>query len=125
MQRLALIMVMAALAGGARAMEDADGSVAKLSAADQAALDKALDISLFDGKSARVRDVRVGAPRKLCGWVNAKNSSGGYTGYRLFVAHLDDPAAIFDKRGPAVDDYDQPLDAKDRAVCIAAKHLDK
>lgn len=43
--------------------------------------------ALKDPDSAVFKDVRhVGGGRALCGQVNAKNSYGGYSGFRLFVA---------------------------------------
>ena len=44
---------------------------------------------LKDGESARFRWPDIGRdPTVYCGWVNAKNSYGGYTGFELFFALL-------------------------------------
>ncbi|WEK56488.1 MAG: hypothetical protein P0Y52_07935 [Candidatus Brevundimonas phytovorans] len=58
----------------------------------------ALDARLFDFPSARFRDVR-GDANVLCGFVNAKNRLGAYTGWKRFayVAFGDDPSIYFDE----------------------------
>ena len=46
--------------------------------------------ALKDPDSARFKDLRhVGEGRALCGTVNSKNSYGGYTGFRAFVADAE------------------------------------
>lgn len=58
---------------------------------------KELDTRLFDGESARYKwpDVRP-APRRdaenfvYCGWVNAKNRMGAYTGWKPYAVFIDD-----------------------------------
>lgn len=42
-----------------------------------------LNERLFDYPSARFRDVR-GDDTRICGYVNAKNRMGAYTGWKLF-----------------------------------------
>jgi hypothetical protein len=39
---------------------------------------------LKDPESARFRDIKKMENGNFCGWVNAKNSYGGYTGYQAF-----------------------------------------
>lgn len=55
-----------------------------------AAIRKELDAQLRDYPSARFRDVRMaadGPPGELvCGFVNSKTGSGGYTGWEPFMA---------------------------------------
>ncbi|WP_218570317.1 hypothetical protein [Pseudomonas mangiferae] len=59
-------------------------------AEDLATLAKQADLYLKDGLGARYRSVKVGdkedAPgtKQYCGLINAKNSYGGYTGFRKF-----------------------------------------
>jgi hypothetical protein len=50
--------------------------------------------NLKDPSSATFRNVRI-VPHKilpneflLCGWVNARNSFGGYTGFEPFMVHF-------------------------------------
>nr|WP_314136946.1 hypothetical protein [uncultured Brevundimonas sp.] len=45
---------------------------------------RALDARLFDYPSARFRDVR-GTGFALCGFVNAKNRYGAYSGWKRFA----------------------------------------
>jgi hypothetical protein len=45
--------------------------------------------SLKDPNSAEFKDVRWVAGKALCGQVNAKNSYGGYVGFKFFVADSD------------------------------------
>lgn len=44
----------------------------------------ALDAKMLDYTSARFRDVRADS-RRICGYVNAKNRLGAYTGWSRFV----------------------------------------
>lgn len=48
-----------------------------------------LDTVLLDGQSARYIWPEVKSPRVYCGFVNAKNRLGGYTGYRLFYVQTN------------------------------------
>jgi hypothetical protein len=45
----------------------------------------ALDRKLLDGASARYAWPSKRAPGSYCGWVNAKNSYGAYTGWNIFL----------------------------------------
>lgn len=49
----------------------------------------ALDERLFDYPSARFRDVR-GSSVAICGFVNAKNRLGAYSGWKRFAAYSDE-----------------------------------
>lgn len=56
----------------------------------EAALRQAVLAALKDPNSADFKDVRhVGEGRALCGQVNAKNSYGGYSGFKAFVADAE------------------------------------
>ncbi|HHV68920.1 MAG TPA: DUF4124 domain-containing protein [Ochrobactrum intermedium] len=53
-------------------------------------LQAAVRASLKDPDSANFNDLQhVGDGRALCGQVNAKNSYGGYTGFKRFVADFE------------------------------------
>lgn len=55
--------------------------------ADRIAVRKAVTETLKDPESAHFRwTKRLGKDSTYCGWVNAKNSYGGYTGFMPFVA---------------------------------------
>lgn len=66
-------------------------------ASAQPATEKAVIIAvktqLKDPDSAKFRGVKEYSPGYWCGWVNAKNSYGGYSGYSVFMFH-DGNAAI-------------------------------
>lgn len=60
---------------------------ADFSDADFEGLRKAMDSNLRDSVSARFKDVKLGKDgTTVCGFVNAKNSYGAYTGYEPFLA---------------------------------------
>lgn len=66
---------------------------APLSAAAKTQIQQKLDLILKDGASARfLWQTRLHADF-YCGFVNAKNSMGGYVGWNLFSAHFDRSAA--------------------------------
>lgn len=73
-----------ALATSAVALDDYDGSFAKLSDKTQAALTEAFDWYLFDPRTALVRNLKARPNGTICGQLNAKNEYGGYTGFRYF-----------------------------------------
>lgn len=66
------------------------------------AIREALNRELIDYPAARFRDVRVtvnmsvAAPRAayLCGYVNARNRMGGYTGWSRFMATADEGGGL-------------------------------
>lgn len=65
----------------------------------------ALDERLFDYPSARFRDVR-GRDKVLCGFVNAKNRMGAYTGWTrfAFITLGGEPTLYIDESdNPSVD----------------------
>jgi hypothetical protein len=50
---------------------------------------------LKDSGSAQFKDVkRMGDKGGYCGWVNAKNSYGGYTGFAVFYVNSEGKVAI-------------------------------
>ena len=53
-------------------------------AAPPASVVEAVKAKLKDPDSAKFKDVKATGPDSYCGWVNAKNSFGGYTGFQLF-----------------------------------------
>jgi hypothetical protein len=54
---------------------------------------KTVKAQLKDPASARFKGVKQTSPGHWCGWVNAKNSYGGYTGFQVFFWH-DGKAAL-------------------------------
>lgn len=54
-------------------------------AAEKAEVRAAFADILKDPSSAEIRWLPVSDPMTYCGWVNAKNSYGGYTGYTAFA----------------------------------------
>lgn len=60
---------------------------------------QALDANLMDYPSARFRDVR-GNAFVICGFVNAKNRLGAYTGWKRFawLGGVDRPRLISDEQ---------------------------
>ena len=56
----------------------------------QASIRNKLNVTLFDGFSARYLWPPVrGRAGQYCGWVNAKNRMGAYTGFKLFAVKYD------------------------------------
>ena len=74
-----IVMVLAALA----AMQTAPSGAVTNSQIEAAR--RALDAQLLDYPSARFRDVR-GNDRYICGFVNAKNRLGAFSGWSRFVS---------------------------------------
>ena len=58
---------------------------------------------LKDPNSADFKDIYVASTpkggKKVCGWVNAKNSYGGYVGFQRFISNGNDYTTI-DKESP-------------------------
>lgn len=52
----------------------------------QTAVENMVRGRLKDPDSAKFRDIRRRGPFDYCGWVNAKNSLGGFVGYSVFFA---------------------------------------
>lgn len=94
MKRIMLVALLAvssaAFAGKPKAVPPSD---AALRAADQKMVAAAQDVirdSLKDPESARFRGVFISPKgRAVCGDVNAKNSMGGYVGFRRFIVARD------------------------------------
>lgn len=50
---------------------------------------------LKDPDSAKFRDIKpMGEKGGVCGWVNAKNEYGGYTGFAVFFVNSEGKVAI-------------------------------
>lgn len=55
------------------------------SPADEKAIKQAVTRELIDSDSAKFREIRISADgNTACGYVNAKNKFGGYTGFKIF-----------------------------------------
>lgn len=63
--------------------------------ADRIAIQKVSEIKMLDGKSARFIWPKQRDASLYCGFVNAKNAMGGYTGYKPFSVLLGKPASGF------------------------------
>jgi hypothetical protein len=60
----------------------------------KAAIEK-VKAQLKDPDSAKFRDIKpLDDKGSVCGWVNAKNSYGGYTGFSVFFVSNDGKAVI-------------------------------
>ena len=59
---------------------------AALKADTKTAVIDAVKAQLKDPDSAKFRGIKREGPFAYCGWVNAKNSYGGYEGYSVFFA---------------------------------------
>lgn len=65
-----------------------------LSVAEQTIIKNAIGAKLLDAESARYQlPPIVAKSRVYCGKVNAKNSFGGYVGFRVFSVNLDKTSA--------------------------------
>ena len=64
-----------------------------LTAAQQATIKAYFDADLLDGASARWKWPALSKekPGIYCGWVNAKNRMGAYTGWQPFYVSFDGP----------------------------------
>jgi hypothetical protein len=87
------------LCGCALAPAATPASIVTLTAEQIAAVRKGVQKALKDPESARFGDMIAGRDPQgvlyVCGWVNAKNSLGGYTGEKRFagnIAEHTDPA---------------------------------
>lgn len=58
--------------------------VAAPAPAEQATVIAAVKAKLKDPDSARFKGLRIDKDGTGCGWVNAKNSYGGYSGFAVF-----------------------------------------
>lgn len=72
--------------------------------ADRLALEEQIRAQLKDPESAKFREERIypgpaGGPSTLCGEINARNSMGGYVGFRRFIAYGTAFAIIEDEEG--------------------------
>jgi hypothetical protein len=68
----------------ATALEDADGSLAKINAEIRRKLQTKLDLKVLDGPATRFRSVNL-QEGTVCGLLNTKNKLGAYTGYQKFA----------------------------------------
>lgn len=59
-------------------------AVQPVSPAERDAIEAAVKEKLRDPDSARFRDIKRTGDNSFCGWVNAKNGLGGYTGFAVF-----------------------------------------
>ena len=82
MRWMVLCAVMA-MAGPAGAVEDVDGTFAKLPAEDQKRLMAIVENTLPDGRSSRLKGI-VRNRAVYCGEINTKNRLGAYGGYQRF-----------------------------------------
>lgn len=89
MMRWMVVIAALAVAGPAVAFEDVDGSVAKAFPDQRAEIAAGLDETLFDGKSALIKEAMRQHEKTICGMINAKNLAGAYTGYRPFKLMFD------------------------------------
>lgn len=55
-----------------------------VTAAEKAHAIEVVKDRLKDPDSARFRDIKKMSDGGICGWVNAKNEYGGYSGYQVF-----------------------------------------
>lgn len=91
--------VVALLATPSHAQQDADGSLAKLPQSVREQMLEALDLNLFDGASARLRQVKSESDRIVCGLVNARTKSGNYTGFVHFFINTENKAVLLMSSG--------------------------
>lgn len=63
---------------------------------------------LKDPDSAKFKGVKESSPGYVCGFVNAKNSYGGYIGYRVFYWH---------NGSVSLNDGDMLVDMSDPKLC--------
>ncbi len=118
--RLTLVLLTLTAATAASALEDVDGSVAKLSEADRAALLETLDLALPDGPASRLRNVRPAnsnpSDQRYCGMINVKNRFGAFTGYQSFMA-IPKLKRVFLARDSVDDPYTPVFQISHDAVC--------
>lgn len=70
------------------------------------ATQKSIADSFKDPDSAKFRNVTVldaGKTKAICGEVNAKNSYGGYVGFRSFYKYEDSPNVVIKRGDPIMD----------------------
>ena len=83
-----VLLCLAALAAPAAAQTVVDGSDRNVPPGSlAAAVEAAADRGLFDPYGAQFRGLQIAADRPdyLCGWINAKNRLGAFTGFRPFI----------------------------------------
>jgi hypothetical protein len=75
----------------------AAAATAPLPAARQQAIRRYYDAKLFDGSSARWKWPRQHRDRGMyCGWVNARNRLGAYTGWTAYFVSFDAAGKVKD-----------------------------
>jgi len=95
--------------------QEPPGTPRTLNAAEVAAVQKGVKGDLKDPESARFGSVFAAENAKgtiaVCGYVNAKNSYGGYTGEQLFYGNLAkaDKVMVFLTIGVGGDDLKQQI----------------
>lgn len=62
-------------------------------AAEQTAIEL-VKAQLKDPDSAKFKGIKPMGEKGFCGWVNAKNGYGGYTGFAVFYVSSDGKVAI-------------------------------
>jgi hypothetical protein len=95
---LTLAFVASVLAGCQTAqVEPERSSPVPLSSYQIVAIQEGVKAALKDPESARFGEIRAGRRPNgdviVCGWVNAKNGFGGYTGMEPFNGMLADPSS--------------------------------
>lgn len=96
--------------------------IAAAPATPKAVID-AVKAKLTDPDSAKFRDIRKIGDKSYCGWVNAKNSYGGYIGDQLFYddagfVQILDQDAVFDASDLALQTHLFATGETDRAAAM-------
>lgn len=97
--RLVLAAIIISMASRAAAVEDMDGSLAKLSKSDQIAVLDAIDRNLANGLNSIVRSVKTVERRRICGLINPTDRSKIHIGFRSFLVDLDSRQIYFEGQG--------------------------
>lgn len=100
------------MATSALAVEDVDGSLAKLAAPERTELLDRMEQDLFDGPASRLRGLRRIDKTRICGRINPKNKMGAYIGYRPFLFDSEYKELVL-----AGDDADEASKALLKAAC--------
>lgn len=111
-RRCCVVVLAAGVAGGCQTAATSDivpGSIPRVAITDaqRKALEQAVRVTLKDPESARFGEVIAGTMSSgqtmACGWVNAKNSFGGYVGNKLYSIVINTDGSF----GPVVLDGPQ------------------
>ncbi|WP_407122721.1 hypothetical protein [Bradyrhizobium sp. STM 3561] len=87
---LALLGAVNCQAQSVQAQSVMDGSDKGLSSNDRAGLMKILRANLADPFGSQLMELTSPAAGTVCGSYNAKNTAGGFVGFRPFLAKMDD-----------------------------------